>query len=55
MYVSVELEYPFTGVEEYLINDEYWSFRWLSVKARTEPNQTEPAEMTEPAQPNLGN
>ena len=25
----------------------------LSVKARTEPNQTEPAEITEPAQPNL--
>ena len=26
---------------------------WLSVKARTEPNQTEHAEITEPAQPNL--
>ena len=26
---------------------------WLSVKARTEPNQTEPTEITEPAQPNL--
>ena len=25
----------------------------LSVKARTEPNQTEPTEITEPAQPNL--
>ena len=25
----------------------------LSIKARTEPNQTEPAEITEPAQPNL--
>ena len=25
----------------------------LSVNARTEPNQTEPAEITEPAQPNL--
>ena len=25
----------------------------LSVKGRTEPNQTEPAEITEPAQPNL--
>ena len=28
-------------------------FLRLSVKARTEPNQTEPAEITEPAQPNL--
>ena len=26
---------------------------WLSVKARTKPNQTEPMEITEPAQPNL--
>ena len=25
----------------------------LSVKARTEPNQTKPTEITEPAQPNL--
>ena len=25
----------------------------LSVKARTKPNQTEPTEITEPAQPNL--
>ena len=25
----------------------------VSVKAKTEPNQTEPTEITEPAQPNL--